>query len=200
MSVIGRLYLKILWLRKTASFYWAHKPLCAAYKADVLTIGTIRLCRSCFLTYAGVLLNLLAVIVVFPGLSVEYGHILLVALAAITLPLSSPGLYTRLPRGLRDICRFSLGLLIVQTIHALLTGHAILSLAVMLSSFALWRVYFRQRSARKIKRCQVCDEYADGRVCSGFARQMVLLREYEEEATEYVLSTGYVPKLRNSRE
>lgn len=195
----ARLYLKILWLRKTASFYWAHKPLCAAYSADVLTIGTINLCRSCFLTYAGMLLCLLAVIV-FPDPFVEYGHILLVALAAITLAFSSPGLYTHLPRGLRDICRFSLGLLIVQTIHALLNGHAMLSLAVMLSSLALWRVYLRQRSARKIRRCQSCDEYADGRVCSGFARQMVLLREYEEEATEYVLSTSYVPRLRNSRE
>ena len=195
----ARLHLKILWLRKTASFYWAHKPLCAAYSADVLTIGPIRLCRSCFLTYAGVLLNLLAVIV-SPGQFAEYGHILLAALAAITLPLSSPGLYTRLPRGLRDICRFLLGLLIVQTIQALLNGHAMLSLAVMLPSLALWRVYFRQRSARKIRRCQACDEYADGRVCSGFARQMVLLREYEEEATEYLLGTGYVPRLRNSRE
>ena len=77
MSVTARLYLKILWLRKTASFYWAHKPLCAAYKDDVLRIGGIRLCRSCFLAYSGMLSNLLALIL-FPGLYAEHGHILFV--------------------------------------------------------------------------------------------------------------------------
>ncbi|KAB2890359.1 MAG: hypothetical protein F9K32_08970 [Desulfobulbaceae bacterium] len=68
------------------------------------------------------------------------------------------------------------------------------------SSFALWMVYIRQRSTRKIRRCQACDEYSDDRVCSGFARQLVLLREYEEEATEYILGTGYVMKIQSSRE
>lgn len=199
MSVTARLFLKILWLRKTASFYWAHKPLCAAYKDDVLRIGAIRLCRSCFLAYFGMLSNLLALIL-FPGLYADYGHILLAALLSVALPLSYPALYTRLPRRFRDICRFSLGLLIVQTIWGLLNGHAMLALVAIVLSCALWRVYFRKRSTRKIRRCLTCDEYSGDRVCSGFATQVNLLREYEEEATEYILGTGYVPKILSNRE
>lgn len=199
MTVAARLYLKFLWLQKTYSFYWAHKPLCDRYKEDVLSIGAIRLCRSCFLTYVGLLSNLLALIL-FPGLYTEHGSVFLVVLLSISLPLSHPTLYTRLPRKIRDMCRFSLGLLIVQTMHALLNGHVILSFAVIVLCCIFWRVYFKQRSTRKIQLCHACAEFADDRVCSGFTTQMNLLREYEEEATEYILSTGYVPKMLNNRE
>lgn len=194
MSIAGRLYLKLLWLKKTYSFYWAHKPLCKAYREDVIRINNIYLCRSCLFAYCGMILSFASLFIV-PGFYAEYGAILLVALLLVALPLSYPTLYKRLPRRLRDACRFACGFVAVQIFHELLNGHVIPALMAILLSWTLWKVYLGQRSTRKIQLCATCNEYSTDKACPGYRTQMSLLREYEEEATEYLLSTGYAPKI-----
>ena len=194
MSVTGRLFLKALWLKKTHSFYWAHKPLCQRYEEDVIRINDIHLCRSCCFVYLGVILS--SLFLVFGGsFPTGYGTILLLASLAITLLLSHPRIYKRLPRKLRDGCRFAVGAILVATLNALFHGQLMPSLAVILPVCIVWKIYYKQRSKRKLQLCYACNEYSESRVCSGYRLQTKLVGEYQAEATEYLLSTGYVPDI-----
>jgi hypothetical protein len=194
VSIAARICLKLLWLKKTWTFRWAHKPLCSAYRMDVLRIRNVFVCRSCLCVYSGMLLSLTA-LAFFPAICAEYCGGILAFLLSFTLPLSHPTLYRRLPRPLRDACRLSLGFAAVQIPVAAGSGHAILALAAVLLCVALWKVYYRQRATRKIQFCHACREYSPDSACSGYSRQLSLLREYEQEATEYLLSTGYTPAI-----
>jgi len=194
VSLAGRLFLKTLWLKKTYSFYWAHKPLCAAYKEDVIKIKNIHLCRSCCCVYLGVILSFF--FLVFRGsFHTGYSSTFLLASSSVTLLLSYPTLYKRLPRMLRDGCRFSVGVILVGTLYALFNGRIMLALAVILPSAIAWKIYYQQRGKRKLHVCYACNEYSQSEVCSGFRLQTKRIGEYQAEATEYLLKTGYVPDI-----
>lgn len=77
----------------------------------------------------------------------------------------------------------------------MLRGHFILAVIAIMVSYISWKIYFKQRAKRKIEICYACDEYSEEKICSGYKTQHLLIREYEEEATEYILSTGYIPKI-----
>jgi hypothetical protein len=69
------------------------------------------------------------------------------------------------------------------------------ALAVILPSAIAWKIYYQQRHKRKLQLCYACHEYSDSEVCSGFRLQTKLVGEYQAEATEYLLSTGYIPDI-----
>ena len=199
MSPVARLYLWLLKISRTWRFNWAHKPLCSSYKADVLQFGTLYLCRSCCCVYFAIAVNLI-LIVLFPDFFKEYAHILLIGFVVFTLPLSHPAIYKTLYRPLRDILRCSLGSIVVLSFTALVHGHFLFTIVLIITSFFFWRYYYRKRSRRKIELCKNCPEYSDSRICSGYTFQAEQIRRYEDEATEYLLKTGYVPKsLRNRK-
>lgn len=196
LSISSTIYLKILWLRKTYSFNWAHKPLCEKYEEDLIKIKDVSVCRSCFFVYLGLISNLVFSLM-FHNFYVAYGRIILSGLLLFTLPLSYPTLYKKLPRKLRDLLRFTMGYLIIQIFFVFLRGHFVYSLAAVLLSYILWKIYFKQRAKRKIDLCFTCNEYSDQKVCSGYKTQVLLIREYEEEATDYILNKRYTPKIIN---
>ena len=147
MSVTGRLFLKALWLKKTHSFYWAHKPLCEKYKEDLLRIKNIHVCRSCCFVYLGVILS--SLFLVFAGsFPTGYGAILLPASLSVTLLLSHPRIYKRLARKLRDGCRFAVGVILVAALNALFHGQILPALAVIFPSAIAWKIYYQQRGKR----------------------------------------------------
>lgn len=194
LSFINKVYLKVLWFKKTHSFIWAHKPLCEKFSEDVIKIKKIHLCRSCFFTYSGMLTTGFTTLFL-PSIYLEFCNYVLFTLVAFTLPLSYPTLYKRLPRKLRDIIRLMLGSMISLTVYALIKGDILLALGIFLLSCIFWRVYFTQRSKRKLNICHACGAYAEHQVCPGFEQQAELIREYEKEATNYLIKTGYVPKI-----
>ena len=190
--MIRWLYLKALWLRKTYSFNWAHKPLCQLYRQDVIRIGHIHLCRSCVCAYlgffAGFLLPILA-----PVSFQSFGREIVIALMLVILPLSYPTIYKKIPRRMRDVLRFTLGGLLASCGWLLLTGNLLLAVTSFMLCYLFWKIYYRKRAKRKIEACSSCEEYEEERICSGYKIQAQFIREYEEQATEYVLRTGYFP-------
>jgi hypothetical protein len=69
----------------------------------------------------------------------------------------------------------------------------------LVALMVFWRIYFRAREGRKALACDGCAEIGSGRVCSGFAEQAAHLRDYEREATELVVASGYVPPAARSK-
>ncbi len=207
LNLIRRLYLKALWLRKTYPFLWAHKPLCEKYREDVIAIQGISLCRSCLFVYlgitAGVLFYLIAAcfykaysagnLVGMERYFTAFLYPLLAALSCLVMLFSSPYFYKKMPRKIRDLLRFFLGFLIPSFLSLLLFGKILFPLLFLLIFFLCFRVYSRKRVKRKLRICFDCTEYSEEHICSGYILQSELIREYEEEATEYLLRCGYLP-------
>lgn len=193
MRLATRLSLKILWLKKTSYFLWAHKPLCKLYREDVLKIKGIYLCRSCLFVYLGGVLGLILALFLHlfqPG----YSHAVLIVLTFTVLPLSSPKFYKGLSRRWRDLIRLTAGILIIFIFSTVVEGHFFLVLIILLISSLFWKMYYRQRAKRKIEFCSTCAEHATAGICSGYQLQAASIREYEQEATDFILRTGYTPQ------
>lgn len=199
MGVSARLYLRWLWLARSYPFLWAHKPLCARFREDVLRFGHVHLCRSCLCLYLGLATGLVLPVAESKPAGDPAGWVLGVLLA-VTLVLSGPGVYKKLPRRVRDLLRFALGLSISLWFWRLLAGDVLLSLVLFLITLFSWWRYRGPRVTRKKEACLACAEFTGRGICSGFARQAELIRRYEEEATDYVLATGYVPNCLSRRE
>ncbi len=186
------MYLKALWLKKSYSFNWAHKPLCYNYREDVITLGHVHLCRSCLCAYLGVLSGL-TVPVILPEFFGGNSKVILIILMTLTLPLSHPFIYKHLHRRVRDLLRFSLGMLLAIGSWVALTTSFPLGLGALLLCFIVWKIYYKKRAIKKIELCLQCEEYSENYICSGYIHQSQCIREYEEKATEYLLKSGYRP-------
>ena len=193
-SLTTRLGLYCLWLRKTYRFNWAHKPLCAQYREDVLKIGSLYLCRSCFLVYLGVAVGLGYSTLGLPG-SGEKAMLPLALLLAVLLLLSAPPWYKDLPRVFRDVLRFGLGVALVLLGHQALHGEVLFVVLATLALLGAWGLYGKARKQRKLRSCTSCPNYSRERVCPGYSLQTEKIKEYQEEATEYLLGRGYRPKI-----
>lgn len=194
LSLHSRIHLKALWLKHTYSFIWAHKPLCQRYREDVFQIKNIYLCRSCFFAYTGIFTGSIAPLLLPQGY-LEYCNQFILILVIITLPLSYPAIYKKLSRVIRDCVRFCLGTLMPLVMYSIFKGHLLMPLFVVLLSIIVWKIYYRQRSKRKIQLCESCNEYNAHGICPGFTHQAQLIKAYEEEATEYIVKSGYIPKI-----
>ncbi len=195
MSLYNKAYLKWLWLSKTYSFLFAHKPLCSHFKQDTISIRGIHLCRSCFFAYFGILAGLFLPVDV--DMSAQHISVILSVLLFATLPFSHPAIYKKIPRLLRDLLRFNLGVIISFSLLLPIYYHQefLLSAVTIGISLIFGKFYYKRRSIRKIQLCKNCSEYQTGSICSGYQMQATLIREYEEKATEFKYKTGYIPKI-----
>lgn len=141
--MVRRIYLKLLWLNKSYTFNWAHKPLCEKHRHDVIRLGRIYLCRSCSCVYLGIFFSFVILLCCNDFIR-NHQLSLLVTLSTITLPLSHPSLYKKLPRRFRDALRFSLGLLLALLGGVLLRGNLLLALPVAILLYLSWRIYYRK--------------------------------------------------------
>jgi len=94
---------------------------------------------------------------------------------------------------MRDILRLWLGCSLALWGMLLVAGEFYSFAAVLLPAGAAYCYYYGKRKERKMAECASCPEYGTGKICSGYALQAELAREYEEKATNYLLATGYVP-------
>ena len=194
MSLLTNAYLKWLWVSKTYSFLWAHKPLCSHYEKDTISIGKIFLCRSCFFAYLGVVLVPLLIVMLQVSASILISS--LTALLLITLSLSHPTIYHKFHRAYRDVLRFNLGGVIGLSLVLLIHEHEIfypLFVGILLLAFG--KFYYQKRKVRKIQFCEECNEYEGDSICSGYILQARLIREYEQEATDYLYNNHYIPSV-----
>ena len=185
------LRLWFLWLRQSYRFRWAHGPLCSHFRGGVFRIGRVHLCRSCVCAYCGFFLC--AAGCLFFDAVRESTAILLLCLMAPTIGFSTPQLYRRYPRLVRDLLRFSMGCCIALCICAMLRGNILVS-ATCASIFLLfWKRYFGIRRKRKAEACNRCPELEQKGICSGCRLQADAVRAYETEATNLLLASGICP-------
>jgi hypothetical protein len=190
-----KLCLSLIWVKHSWRFIFAHKPLCESFSEDVIEIKGAHLCRSCCFLYLGLFAALLTLIIVnidTLALEITYAMSLL-----ICITLSCPQIYKKLPRNLRDVLRLTLGSLITLTFFLILTGQFILGGVGAAILLAFRKRYNHHRAKRKLNACNSCSEYGKDKVCSGFAQQIVHIKRYQEEATDWKLASGYIPKISN---
>lgn len=185
-----KIHLKILWLRYTYPFLWAHKPLCERFQQDTFQVKSIRICRSCCLLYAGILSS--ALLGYFKLYEIPPG-VLFVVTSAVLL-LSVPHIYRFYPRPVRDILRFLLGAALASTLLFFFSKALFVGVIGTFLLLVIRAVLQRQRAILKSKACQGCEELSLQGICSGFVLQAERIRRYETKATEYVMSTQYTPQ------
>ncbi len=193
-----RLYLKWLWYKHAYPFNWAHKPLCSHFRNDVIQMRSVYLCRSCVMAYAGIGIAVLSS-VAFPGAADRFGPIILLLCCAAILPFSFPKLYKKLPRLIRDFLRFIMGCTIVLCLYLVLSGQYLPGLTGVFLLFLFWTVYMRGRRIIKLKACDCCSEFGKQDICSGFRFQAERIRLYENEATDFLLASGYIPGITRTK-
>jgi len=180
-----QLRLKWLWLAHAYPFHFAHKPLCDRFRHDVLRVGHIAVCRSCTMAYTGLIAGGLLCWWLHPA-AATWAPWWLLAAGGLTVAMSHPRWYGRWPRTVRDLLRFSMGSLIALSGYLLLAQQIAVGLAAAVVLAWFWRSYYRKRGGRKAAACGGCPELEQGRICPGYERQAVLIRQYEEKATELV--------------
>lgn len=194
MSLRRRLGLARIYWKHCAAFHFAHKPLCAQYRADLLCVRGVWLCRSCTCLWLGIgcgVLGWWTWLAAIPPAALLPGYLGGLALAML---LSLPGCYKRLPRAARDVLRFSGGLCIALAPYIACRVHLWAGLGSIAAILLFRHCYLRSRLRRKLGECRDCPTLRDDSVtCDGFALQRARLSRYQEEATEYLYATGYVP-------
>lgn len=195
-KIIRRITLKKLWLKHSYTFNWSHKPLCNRFKKGVIKINNVYICRSCTAAYSGLFLSLI-ILKLISGIRVEFISIFYIILFSLTVSFSSPPLYKKLPRIICDFLRFFMGTLITLSGYLIWKKDFLTGVTGIALLFIFWVFYFTQRKKRKSRVCNNCNEYGKDRVCTGFNKQAQYIRSYEEEATDYLLKTGYIPSFKN---
>ncbi len=183
---------KWLWLSHVYPFYWAHKPLCERFRRDVLRIGRLHLCRSCTMVYAGIALGVLLSAVFHEPLH-DAAPALFAVLAGVTLTLSCPVWYRRWTRPVRDALRGMTGATIALAGYLLFSGSLLPGLIGLVVLGLTWKAYQALRGSRHPKACDGCPQLRENEICPGFALQAECIRQYEQEATDLLLSHGYLP-------
>lgn len=194
---IFRVRLWWLWLASSFRFRWAHRPLCRRFREDVVSVGGVYLCRSCVCAYCGLLMCGAFIAAMRP--SVTATCLTLVSAALVTLALSGPWCYKKLPRTVRDALRWSMGGMIALVGYLFICRELIIALPAVLVFWAFWRFYLGARRKRKMHTCDGCEELASRAVCSGCQVQAEGVRRYEEAATRLYLASGRVPQCLSAR-
>ncbi|WP_306599639.1 hypothetical protein [Geothrix sp. 21YS21S-2] len=137
---------------------FAHHPLCAAYRGEVVALGRMRVCKGCLLTgmgfVAGTGAGLLAPSGSLWALMASWGVLLLL----LTRGRPSKWLSRFLPAALGTF-------LAVRGLRSGPAGWGV-ALAVLAGFFAFWRHYRHRGPDRQA--CNACPELAGPTVCSGF--------------------------------
>lgn len=192
-----KIILNCLWIRHSYSFNWAHKPLCSRFRKDVIKLNRIHLCRSCIMSYFGIIISLLFLFS-FNKIADRFGSVIFVIICLATLPLSHPKLYKKLHRSACDLLRFLIGFIIPLSIFLVLSKQYVTGITGIIILSIFWKIYFRERKIRKLKVCDNCSEYRKGEICSGFRMQAQCIRNYENEATNFIINSGYAPIMKKT--
>ncbi len=172
-----RLHLVLLW--HSWPTRWAHKPLCARFRGDVLRLGRLHLCRSCACAYGGLGCGLAMVLWMRPLAVTIHGPVL-----ALVLGGSLPFWYRYWPRPFRDVLRLALGMSVSLPLALLGTDRAVVAAASWLLLIMAWCLYRQHRARHRATVCSGCHQLHRARICSGFRRHAAGLRRYEERATQ----------------
>ncbi|WP_417465320.1 hypothetical protein [Kordiimonas sp.] len=185
-SLRTRLIDRALWYRYCGWFTFAHKPLCNHYKAGVLRIGPLAVCRSCTIVYVTMALAGIACALFSDSVATKTAQTALACLMVITILVSYPPLYRKLPRWGCDLARGSLGAIIAVTAAQLISApQAPLPLINAGVLVIIWFTFGAIRQKAKRGKCNTCPEYREGHICSGYAQQSVNVRKYEEAMAAY---------------
>ena len=171
---------KWLWWRHAWPFEWAHKPLCEPYREDVLRIGRLHLCRGCSALKAGFFVVSPLMLWLVPTAWLPE---LFAALFAIVSLFSHPALHSRWTRPVRDLLRCAAGCLVPLAVALGIAGQVALGLGALVALGVIYFVYAHLRKSRRLQRCETCEESSAG-VCSGYALQASLIRDWEEQAAQ----------------
>jgi hypothetical protein len=176
-------------LRHSWWYRFAHRPLCDRFEGGAFRIGKLRLCRGCTWLWFGVVVG--AVVAIGPGVAVPPAA----ALLAVSLGLSHPRLYRKLPRLLRAALRVSMGagaaLLLFRVVHGELLVPGVAAVVLL----ALRHVYVRVRAKLKREACEGCPELGAPGVCSGYARQAEAVRAWRDRVEEELNREGAPPPI-----
>jgi hypothetical protein len=115
----------------------------------------------------------------------------------ITLILSWPPIYKRLPRLNRDILRAMLGALIPATVYVALFGSMILAVAGTGCMAIFWQAASRKRQQYKFSICEGCSELPLQSACSGYQQQLVSIRRFQDEAMLVRMRYGGPPQIQS---
>lgn len=173
-----------LWWRYTYRFQLAHGPLCERFRRDVVSLGTIFVCRSCLLLYVTLFISLVGLVALKP--EPRALQVALLGLGPSTIGLSFPALYRRLPRLVRDLLRASSGLLVAMALAVSYRGEWSFGAGCLGAFLVLFYAYSRIRARIRASSCAGCTEFADGAICTGYTKQAALIRSFEERMTDLV--------------
>ena len=113
-------------------------------------------------------------------------------LAETVAALRTDGLYERVllrgltHEGVRDLLRAGAGLLLGLSLACLLLGRWQVGGLMLLGMLLLFFAYSRLRLKHRAAACQTCPELNQGRICSGYRRQAVYIRRYQDEMAVYL--------------
>jgi hypothetical protein len=171
--------------RRAHAFHrYAHHPLCAAYRQEVVAVGPWRLCRGCLLVGAGSLLGLAAA-AVLPRLAPAPAWALTAfwGLGLLGLSLGRPGKVVSrcLPAA---VAFFLLG-------QALLAGPpwGWVRAATVLALVAAFIRAYRRRGPHRGP-CLACPERRGRSVCSGYLRQTRREKAFQRLAGRWMQKAG----------
>ena len=147
---------------------FAHHPLCVAYAGEVVRLGSVRVCKGCLLTSAGIALGVPLALVSAPALGLRGSALLgtAVSLACAAIPLfgwqTPPKLLTRM--------LYAVGL-VFTPVAALVASREDRGAAMLigLAAIAMTVVRVARYRARGPNRapCTTCAEKSEVRVCPG---------------------------------
>lgn len=181
--IVGARY-RALRLRHDWWYRWAHDPLCDRLGGGVLTIGKLRLCRSCLAMYSGVATGA-AVAVVNPALgAATAAPAVWLGGAAGASAVSLPQVYGTLGRPAKDGVRFGTGVLGGGLLLFVLAREWRRFAGLATVAAAGYRILTLARVKAKASACDGCPELHAPGICSGYAQQAVSLRAYEHAASE----------------
>ena len=184
-------------LRHDWWYRWAHDPLCERLGGGVLTIGRLRICRSCTAMYSGIAVGGAAALTAPMIGRAALAPAVWIGAASGLAVASTPDTYASLSRGTKDGIRSGTGVgggLLLAFFRARRWGWATMLTAIAAGGY---RVLTQARAQAKAHACDGCPELDGQVICSGFAQQAVALRAYEQQASELAMRT-YRPPARQS--
>lgn len=171
---------------------WAHHPLCARFRPDVLRVGRLHLCRSCTALWSGLVTTL--ALCAWPLAALPNATLTVAGAAGLALVafLSPPRRFARLPRAVRDLVRGAMGALAALVAILVLRGAFLPGGLLAMALIATLLVLRSSRERSRAHRCEGCPELGAG-VCSGYALQAEDLRRWESAAVERLARRGFQP-------
>lgn len=176
---------RVLWWRCFLPVVFAHKPLCNNYHSHTLSLGDVRVCRSCLILYSSVALTS-GVFMMFPDLA-KSNSTWIVPIIFMTVITSYPKIYASFSRAGQDILRFVLGISLGSVAWLLIHRQFRLAVPIIGILWVTKIIFNRIRIRAKDYICEQCPEYHTKKICSGYQYKRQRMRLYEKVLTHRIL-------------